>query len=58
MQLLWQITFSYNTYLSTLQSQCDVLEKQLRVSTENSQLYQIMDIQKAWFISKKQPRLT
>ncbi|EOA8345742.1 magnesium transporter CorA family protein [Enterococcus hirae] len=47
MQLLWQITFSYNTYLSTLQSQCDVLEKQLRVSTENSQLYQIMDIQKS-----------
>ena len=47
MQIIWQITFSYNTYLSTLQSQCDVLEKQLRVSTENSQLYQIMDIQKS-----------
>lgn len=47
MQLLWQITFSYNTYLNTLQSQCDVLEKQLRVSTENSQLYQIVDIQKS-----------
>ncbi|MEY8446559.1 magnesium transporter CorA family protein [Enterococcus ratti] len=53
MQLLWQITFSYNTYLKTLQSQCDVLEKQLRVSTENSQLYQIMDIQKSLVFFKE-----
>lgn len=47
MQLLWQITQSYNTYLSTLLAQCDLLETQLKVSTENKQLYQIMDIQKS-----------
>lgn len=46
MQMLWQITQSFNTYLSSLLAQCDLLETQLKVSTENKQLYQIMDIQK------------
>ena len=53
MQLLWQITQSYNTYLTTLLAQCDLLEKQLKVSTENKQLYQIMDIQKSLVFFKE-----
>lgn len=46
-QFIWQVTLSYNSYLATLQSQCDTLEAKLQVSTENKQLYQIMDIQKS-----------
>ena len=57
MQLLWQITQSYNTYLSTLLAQCDLLETQLKVSTENKQLYQIMDIQKLGLFQKRLPRI-
>ncbi|WP_165003107.1 MULTISPECIES: magnesium transporter CorA family protein [unclassified Enterococcus] len=47
LQFLWQLAFSYNNYLATLQENCDKLEEQLQVSTENKHLYQIMDIQKS-----------
>ncbi|MFV0559653.1 MAG: magnesium transporter CorA family protein [Enterococcus sp.] len=46
-QLMWEITISYNYYLATIRKQCDLLESQLQVATENSQLYQMMDIQKS-----------
>lgn len=47
LQLIWQLSLSYNHYLMLLKTQSDKLEGELQVSTENSQLYQIMDIQKS-----------
>ncbi|MTD37625.1 magnesium transporter CorA family protein [Erwinia sp. CPCC 100877] len=44
--LSWQIAISYNYFLKELIKQTDKLEGELKVSTENSQLYQMMDIQK------------
>jgi magnesium transporter len=46
-QLTWYLTIGYNEYLVTLKERCDRLESQLQVATENSQLYQLMDIQKS-----------
>ncbi|KAF1297145.1 magnesium transporter CorA [Enterococcus sp. JM4C] len=47
LQLIWELSLSYNHYLQLLKTQSDKLEGELQVSTENSQLYQIMDIQKS-----------
>ncbi|MGX7244086.1 magnesium transporter CorA family protein [Enterococcus quebecensis] len=45
--LSWQISTSYNRFLKELIQQTNKLEGELQVSTENSQLYQMMDIQKS-----------
>ncbi|MGK0552297.1 magnesium transporter CorA family protein [Enterococcus faecalis] len=47
LQLLWEISLSFNLYLKELTKQTAKLEGELQVSTENSQLYQMMDIQKS-----------
>lgn len=47
LELLWQLAISYNHDLQTIRKQLDNLEEQIQVSTENSQLFQIMDIQKS-----------
>lgn len=47
LHLSWQISISYNMYLRELTKQTNKLEGELQVSTENNQLYQIMDIQKS-----------
>lgn len=45
--LSWQISTCYNRFLKMLIKQTNQLEGELKVSTENSQLYQMMDIQKS-----------
>lgn len=45
--LSWQISTCYNRFLKELIKETNKLEGELKVSTENSQLYQIMDIQKS-----------
>ena len=45
--LSWHISHSYNQYLDLLIKETNQLEGELQVSTENSQLYQLMDIQKS-----------
>ena len=35
-QFIWQVTLSYNSYLATLQSQCDTLEAKLQVSMKTN----------------------
>ncbi|MGM0123689.1 magnesium transporter [Enterococcus sp. AZ194] len=47
LQLIWQLSLSYNHYLQLIRTQSDKLEGELQVATENNQLYQIMDIQKS-----------
>jgi magnesium transporter len=47
LQLLWHISLSFNMYLKELTKQTEKLEGELQVATENSQLYQLMDIQKS-----------
>lgn len=42
----WQIALSYHHFLKKMQGATNKLESELKVSTENSQLYQIMDIKK------------
>ncbi|MEI5994855.1 magnesium transporter CorA family protein [Candidatus Enterococcus mansonii] len=45
--LSWHISTCYNRFLKELITETNKLEGELKVSTENSQLYQIMDIQKS-----------
>lgn len=45
--LSWQISTHYNKFLKDLIKQTNKLEGELKVSTENKQLYQMMDIQKS-----------
>lgn len=45
--IAWEIAISYNAFLKDLIRQTNTLEGELQVSTENKQLYQIMDIQKS-----------
>lgn len=42
----WQIALSYHHFLKKMQTETNKLERELKVSTENSQLYQIMEIKK------------
>ncbi|MBL1223802.1 magnesium transporter CorA family protein [Enterococcus sp. BWR-S5] len=46
-QLLWEISKSYNGFLSKVITEIGHLEGELKIATENSQLYQMMDIQKS-----------
>lgn len=46
-QLLWEISKSYNGFLSKIITEIGHLEGELKIATENSQLYQMMDIQKS-----------
>ncbi|WP_321385281.1 magnesium transporter CorA family protein [uncultured Enterococcus sp.] len=46
-QLLWEISKSYNSFLSKVITEIGHLEGELKIATENSQLYQMMDIQKS-----------
>lgn len=45
--LSWHVSTCYNRFLKELIKETNDLEGELKVSTENSQLYQIMDIQKS-----------
>ncbi|EGO7777233.1 magnesium transporter CorA family protein [Enterococcus faecalis] len=45
--LSWKMALSFNKNLQALIQQTNKLEGELQVATENSQLYQIMDIQKS-----------
>ncbi|ALS37276.1 magnesium transporter CorA family protein [Enterococcus rotai] len=45
--LSWHVSTCYNRFLKELIKETNKLEGELKVSTENSQLYQIMDIQKS-----------
>lgn len=45
--LSWHISTHYNKFLKDLIIQTNKLEGELKVSTENNQLYQMMDIQKS-----------
>lgn len=47
LHIAWKIAISYNNFLKELIKQTNTLEGELKVSTENKQLYQIMDIQKS-----------
>jgi len=47
LEILWQLTLSFNLYLKEIQAQLDQLEKQIKTSIQNKQLYQMMDIQKS-----------
>lgn len=47
LEILWQVVLSFNHCLKQTKTQLDYLEKQIKVSTQNEQLYQIMDIQKS-----------
>lgn len=47
LHIAWKIAISYNTFLKDLIKQTNQLEGELKVSTENKQLYQMMDIQKS-----------
>lgn len=46
-QLLWEISKSFNGFLSKVITEIGHLEGELKIATENSQLYQMMDIQKS-----------
>lgn len=46
-KISWHISHAYNQYLDQLINRTNQLEGELQVSTENNQLYQIMDIQKS-----------
>lgn len=45
--VLWQVVTTFNRYLDLLKKELDDLEQQIQVSTENKQLFQIMNIQKS-----------
>lgn len=46
-QILWELVLSFNHYLKKIKEQLLLLENQIKVSTENKQLYQMLDIQKS-----------
>lgn len=47
LQILWKLVLSFNRYLKKIKLQLSELEGQIKVSTENKQLYQMLDIQKS-----------
>lgn len=47
LQVLWRLVISYNDCLKKMKRHLESLEKQIQVSTENKQLYQLMNIQKS-----------
>ena len=47
LQLALHIADTFNQFVASLKVEMDDLESQLRVATENRQLYQLMDIQKS-----------
>ncbi|WP_278842429.1 magnesium transporter CorA family protein [Melissococcus plutonius] len=47
LEIAWRISLTYNSFLKEMIKQTDKLEGELKVTTENKQLYQIMDIQKS-----------
>ncbi|GAA3021597.1 magnesium transporter CorA family protein [Tetragenococcus solitarius] len=47
LEILWQVVLSFNRCLKQTKTKLDHLENQIKVSTQNEQLYQIMDIQKS-----------
>lgn len=47
LQILWKLVLSFNQYLKKIKHQLAILEGQIKVSTENKQLYQMLDIQKS-----------
>lgn len=47
LQILWELVLSFNHYLKKIKEQLLLLENQIKVSTENKQLYQMLDIQKS-----------
>lgn len=47
LEILWQVVLSFNDRLKSTKERLDYLEKQIKVSTQNDQLYQIMDVQKS-----------
>ena len=47
LQVLWRLVISYNDGLKKIKRHLEHLEKQIQVSTENKQLYQLMNLQKS-----------
>lgn len=46
-QVLWRLVTAYNHSLTKIKAQLDELEGQIQVSTENKQLYQLLNLQKS-----------
>ncbi|MGC6767214.1 magnesium transporter CorA family protein [Enterococcus sp. LJL128] len=46
-RVLWHISKNYNNFLTKIIDEINHLEGELKVATENKQLYQMMDIQKS-----------
>ncbi|MHC5269037.1 magnesium transporter CorA family protein [Enterococcus sp. LJL98] len=47
LQALWRLVTAYNHSLKKIKLQLDELERQIQVSTENKQLYQLLNLQKS-----------
>ncbi|MFC4697648.1 magnesium transporter CorA family protein [Enterococcus aquimarinus] len=47
LQVLWRLVTAYNHSLTKIKAQLDELEGQIQVSTENKQLYQLLNLQKS-----------
>lgn len=47
LQALWRLVTAYNHSLKKIKVQLDELERQIQVSTENKQLYQLLNLQKS-----------
>lgn len=47
LQALWRLVTAYNQSLKKIKIQLDELERQIQVSTENKQLYQLLNLQKS-----------
>lgn len=47
LQVLWRLVLSYNHALKKIKSHIEELERQIQVSTENKQLYQVLNLQKS-----------
>lgn len=47
LQVLWRLVLSYNHALKKIKLHIEEIEKQIQVSTENKQLYQVLNLQKS-----------
>lgn len=47
LQVLWRLVISYNHALKKIKAHIEELERQIQVSTENKQLYQVLNLQKS-----------
>lgn len=47
LKICWYIAYQYNDQIRQLRDSIETLESELRVATENEQLYQLMDTQKS-----------